>query len=281
MNRKQIMSMLHEVQSAESIGAVSAIVARHTTGETGTDWVKYSKRFVSTIGTSEPGFKVFAEAGNKKLPFLSFSSLPLFTCPGAGECAQFCYSLKAWRYPAALFRQLQNYALLKFNPALIYSEFVRVINKRKFKGREIDFRLYVDGDFANIGDVAFWYGALAQNQRVKAYGYTKSFNAILHAESIGIHAPDNYRVNLSSGHNADAETVARFSALDCVRGEFIAVNVPKHADKRMHSALVRDAARINHSRVFVCPGKCGECTPKGHACGSAAFKGITIAIAAH
>lgn len=53
-------------------------------------------------------FKVFKLKGNTKLPFATFSTLPIVTCPGAGECADWCYSFTAWRYPAAFARQLQN-----------------------------------------------------------------------------------------------------------------------------------------------------------------------------
>jgi len=64
---------------------------------------------------------VLAGDGNSKLPFLAYSELPMATCPGAGECGVYkkdastgtiasgwCYSFKAWRYPAAFGRQFLN-----------------------------------------------------------------------------------------------------------------------------------------------------------------------------
>lgn len=64
---------------------------------------------------------VLAGDGNSKLPFLAYSELPMSTCPGAGECGVYkrdastgtiasgwCYSFKAWRYPAAFARQFLN-----------------------------------------------------------------------------------------------------------------------------------------------------------------------------
>ena len=72
-----------------------------------------------------------AAAGNMKLPFYAFSSLPGFDCPGAGACLYgdneytpenfgkgWCYSFTGWLYPAAFFRQLQNSLLLRSSAGL-------------------------------------------------------------------------------------------------------------------------------------------------------------------
>lgn len=77
---------------------------------------------------------VLAAKGNKKLPFVSYSELPMATCPGAGLCrvpmnhdtrralrangGAWCYSFKAFRYPTAFARlflnTLANYADREF-----------------------------------------------------------------------------------------------------------------------------------------------------------------------
>ena len=62
------------------------------------NWLKYGGKLPHTVFTT----------GNVKLPFLSFSTLPGVTCPGASSCLDYCYSFKAWRQPAAFFRQVQN-----------------------------------------------------------------------------------------------------------------------------------------------------------------------------
>ncbi len=67
---------------------------------------------------------VLAAKGNKKLPFASYSELPMATCPGAGNCRvpmdekqrsalrargmAWCYSFKAFRYPMAFARLFLN-----------------------------------------------------------------------------------------------------------------------------------------------------------------------------
>ena len=66
------------------------------------NWLKYGGKLPH---------KTFIK-GNGKLPFLSFSTLPAVTCPGAGDCLVYCYSYKAWRQPAAFFRQVQNTLLM-------------------------------------------------------------------------------------------------------------------------------------------------------------------------
>lgn len=38
---------------------------------------------------------------------------------------------------------------------------------------------------------------------------------------------------------------------------------------------------MGNAKVFPCPGACGSCTGKGHACGLPAMKGKVIAIAMH
>ena len=76
---------------------------------------------------------VLAGDGNAKLPYVSYSELPMSTCPGAGTCgvygkdkqtggpSGYCYSFKAWRYPSSFARQflntLANYADREFRIA--------------------------------------------------------------------------------------------------------------------------------------------------------------------
>jgi hypothetical protein len=45
------------------------------------------------------------------------------------------------------------------------------------------------------------------------------------------------------------------------------------------NAAIRKA--MGGTKVFPCPGACGSCTGKGHACGMAELKGRVIAIAMH
>lgn len=237
-------------------------------------WQRSFDRLSRVFTTGKPELTVIKADGNSKLPFYAFSSLPGVTCPGAGACLKFCYSFRAWRYPDAFARQIQNAFLMRFYPDTIRDAFNTIPDGA-------DFRLYVDGDFASVSDVDFWFSLLLSRPNIKAYGYSKSFAELL--AYTGPY-PSNYALNVSSGHNHSDDTVNMIKALPITRGEFRAVSVGFKVKSNMHGTkAVNDALRIkSNERIFPCPGKCGSCTGKGHACGMLdSLKGRVIAIAIH
>ena len=237
-------------------------------------WQRSFARLSRVFATGKPMLTVIKSDGNSKLPFYAFSSLPGVTCPGAGDCLKFCYSFRAWRYPDAFARQIQNAFLMRFYPDTIKAAFNAIPDGS-------DFRLYVDGDFASVSDVDFWFSLLLSRPSIKAYGYSKSFTELL---SYNGTYPSNYALNVSSGHNHSDDTVNLIKALPITRGEFRAVSVGFKVKSNMHGTkVVNDALRIkSNERIFPCPGKCGSCTGKGHACGMLdSLKGRIIAIAIH
>ena len=163
------------------------------------------------LETGKPWSTVIVRDGNKKLPFAAFSVVPIFTCPGAGPCAAFCYSLKAWQYPAALARQLQNTLLIKFCPELIEAAFMKL-------PQGTTFRLYVDGDFDSAETVDFWFRVINRRPDVRVYGYSKSWD-LLAARTF----PANYWLNLSSGGKHQKTTAAELGENPQTRGEFLAI----------------------------------------------------------
>ena len=247
----------------------------------GKAWQLCFSKFEALLNDQKPRFSIFALGGNSKLPFVAFSTLPGVTCPGAGECIDFCYSYRAWRYPAAFFRQLQNAYLLRFAPETIALAFKAIAEKRP---EGFDFRLYVDGDFFNVANVAFWMQLLRETPIARAYGYSKSFAVLLAYDTVfGGNWPKNYQLNISSGHNASAAMVDYVRDLPITRGEFRAVSVGRKVRGTDHgtpaiNALLRASVP---EKIFPCPGTCGTCTGKGHACGMPSLKGRIIAIAIH
>ena len=248
-------------------------------------WGFFANRFKSLLLNKDVPFSIFASGGNSKLPFVSFSTIPGATCPGAGECLDFCYSFKAWRYPAAFFRQLQNFHLMnsKKGREIIANEFKAIKLK---KGKDfLNLRLYVDGDFRNINELTFWMNLLFLRPDIKAYGYSKSWKEFLIYDHLQLTFPENYKLNLSSGSIHSKAIKQRMQALPCTRGEFVAV----HIDKRLSAPLGNRTREYNNAvkeslnakRAFICPGLCGSCTPSGHACGSDRFNDVKIAIATH
>lgn len=273
---------LHKISNligARQYRAAARLIDQTLTTEPGVNWRRDLNKL--SVFLRDPARKPFSPVlaqGNGKLPFLAFSVLPGVTCPGAGDCLNWCYSFKAWRYPASFARQAQNTVLIQSKPARIFDAF----NKYN-TGEPVTFRLYVDGDFDSVETVNRWFNFLAANPWLIAYGYSKSFNQLL----LAIDAPKNYILNISGGHNADTETVKAARALPYARGEFLAVDVgykvgSRDHGNRAHQKALRAIHKKNTGRsAFTCPGDCGDCTPAGHACGSTAFKNTDIIIASH
>jgi len=283
MKRAQQMAISEAIATGIKSDILAAIDAA-LVGETGKHWIRDLNKLKSVIADNTAHFSIFAKDGNGKLPFLSFSALPgAAHCPGAGDCLTFCYSFKAWRYPAAFARQCQNSWLLQSETGrkAIAAE---LDTFRPLIGERVDFRLYVDGDFDSVFRVGWWMRVLLSRQWLRAYGYSKSFAQLLghHAVGEGLW-PNNYKLNLSSGHRHDEWILNRVKALPITRGEFVAVNVG-HAVKSTDHGKPEHNAELRAAygrKAFTCPGRCGTCTPKGHACGSDRFNGIDIIIAAH
>lgn len=268
------------IAAGDRRGAIAAIDAA-LVGETGTSWQRELRKLADVCNDATPRFSVIAKGGNSKLPFMAFSSLPgIGFCPGAGDCLNWCYSFRAHRYPAAYARQAQNSILMQSEKGR--ESILAAIDSLR-KGRDhVDFRLYVDGDFGSVADVQFWMDSLRDRPWLAAYGYSKSFAQLAAYNSVG-DWPANYKLNLSSGHAHGDALLATIETLPITRGHFKAVAIGRkvrstdHGD-RQHQQELRDAYG---AKAFTCPGKCGECTPKGHACGSDRFAGIDIIIAVH
>lgn len=247
-------------------------------GKTG--WRTAFGKLACLFGGEGAQYSVFAEGGNSKLPFVSFSTLPAVTCPGAGECLNFCYSFSAWRYPAAFARQVQNAYLMRFDRWEITKAF-EALQAARPDG--FDFRLYVDGDFSSVGDLHFWMVTLKQAPTVRAYGYSKSFAILLGYDVAGHEWPSNYQLNVSSGSNASPAMIEAVKALPITRGEFVAVNIGRKVKSTDHGTPETNKAlrEAFGAKAFTCPGQCGACTGKGHACGMQSLKGLPIIIAVH
>lgn len=247
----------------------------------GVQWQKALGMLADAINQKKPTFQLFALGGNSKQPFVSWSTLPGVTCPGAGDCLQFCYSYRAWRFPFAFARMAQNAYLMRFAPGQIVAAFKAIAAKRP---DGFDFRLYVDGDFSGGADVAFWMLLLADTPNARAYGYSKSFHALLGFDAAGGVWPSNYKLNISSGHNSPGAVVDAIKRLPITRGEFIAVSIGRKVKSIDHGSPSVNAAiraKFPGVKVFPCPGACGSCTGAGHACGLPQMKNRVIAIAMH
>ena len=258
-------------------------------------WAHEYAKFIVFLTTGIPQFSIFVK-GNSKLPFWGFSSLPgsvggFLFCPGAGDCLGWCYSFKAWRYPAAYFRQLQNHILLQSEMGRAY--IATALLKLQ---RDSTVRLYVDGDFPNVDIMQFWFDIIKLRQDLSVYGYSKSWQVFLDYAKRDTF-PENYILNLSSGSKYGESVRLKMlelttpQGLPVVRDDFLAVPAPfKMPDKRNNpskwaefaKAVKAYAKSIGYANGFVCPGKCGDCLPNGkHACGTRAMQGVPVLIGIH
>lgn len=220
---------------------------------------------------------IFGMDGNAKLPFVSFSTLPIVTCPGHGDCANWCYSLKSWQYPNAYARQLQNTLLLKFFPEVIAQAFLEL-------PQNITLRLYVDGDFGSLKDVEFWMSLLSQRQDIQAYGYSKSWDELWAFHEKYCEWPENYTLNISNGGIEREVSQNKMIGLPITRGQFFGIptsykkkkGFAKYDDPEYHREVRRAAEEQGLGKVMSCPGKCGDCTGIGHACGQRGLKSLIV-----
>lgn len=291
MPRSRLKRLTARLVRAKSLTAAARVLFDAAAKMSG-HWRRYALKLaegLEDIGADptmvDTPFPVFALKGNSKLPFTAFSALPEFTCPGAGECLNWCYSFTSWRYPAAWARQVQNTLLLKHATHVVAHHFARLDH-----GGVV--RLYVDGDFDSPETVAFWFDLLKGRPDIKAYGYSKSWD-LLWGYAQTDELPENYRLNLSSGGKPQSVTADQMRTLPITRGEFVAVPIDyrpegkkgkvgseRYDDPEYHRA-VRRAAAERGMKAFSCPGRCGECCGSEHACGSARMAGVTICIGIH
>jgi hypothetical protein len=293
MNRKQCLNVVRAINDTTAIkGLLNDCIneSPESLEKRGT-WQYYAEKMLSYLESDLSGippFSIFAEKGNKKLPFAAFSSLALADCPGKGDCVNFCYSLRAWRYPAAFFRQLQNSLLMRLNTEVIEKAFLSLKT-----GRTV--RLFVDGDFKDVETLKMFMDLCHLRPDLKVYGYSKSWLEFVKLDSTGYTWPPNYLTNASSGSRHERTGLANaFLGLPVVRGDFLAVKVDKaHIQKRAYQDKTKAGSkeyrrdvlaklRQIKTKAFACPGNCGNCLPQGrHACGSRDFAGVAIGIGIH
>ena len=267
---------------------------------------RYQKGSGKTPSVVRYMFPIFT-CGNIKLPFWTWSKLPVYTCPGAGACSQICYSLKHLSQPAPFYTWAQNTLLAHFVPEVIAEAFAMLPDASVL-------RLHVDGDFETVEEIAGWMEILSTRPPVfdghklvggiSAYSYTKSWDQVLEYDANGTWAKGLF-LNISSGSRYEnhAEKKARVLAVPCVRGEFVVIDderLPHRLPGRKLTEEQKDAMSEERIAIvsedmkeiykgrkwFVCRGKCAVCVDHrngvyGHACGDKGFGGMVIGIGRH
>lgn len=274
----------YDIQSIET-------AIQYCNGKSWQDWLEKYREFLTSLDPDDLPEKYFPyDKGNSKLPFWKYSALPQFTCPSADACLNYCYSFKAWRYPAAFFKQVINTKLLQTDKGKLFlaKSFHKIAD-----GKSFDFRLYVDGDIDSISTAKFWFDLLRKYPTIRAYGYSKSFGIFLQLYNSGYKVPDNYILNISNGSVFDGSPVMqKILALPFVRERFVALPLPLKGNKakakfgvfgkrtKEYASTLREIAKSKGmNKVFVCLDDCGKCG-KRHACGNPQID-IPIVIGVH
>jgi len=280
MDKEQGLELGYAAASADVAqvtALLSALIGDDDITRRGT-WAYFANKTLAYLNNQAPSpFSIWNLKGNIKLPFAAFSALPQVTCPGAGPCLDFCYSFKSWRYPAPYFRQLVNTLLM----ATAHGRDVISSATSKLP-QDIEIRLYVDGDFADVSQVNFWIDEIRKRSDLSVYGYSKSWRELLAYNGAW---PSNYLLNLSNGGNAEHLRGA-VATLPIARGDFLTVDIDsklagKYDDKAYKSAVRAAAKSAGIDKAFVCPGKCGACTKTGHFCGRSDTSGVAVVIGVH
>ena len=303
-NRTALLEIAQSAATTSHSQLINNLHAMETTGTRVRTWGYHARKlrlWLQDGAKDTTPFSIIAD-GNSKLGILPcFSTLPVVTCPGAGDCLNWCYSFKSWRAPAAYMRQVQNTILLQSKPGRdkISAEFYKLPHGIKF-------RLYVDGDFNSVEVLHFWMDTIKTRPDIVhvgdaaglvPFGYSKSWLEFLELDAAGYEWPTNYFLNISSGSLHGDDIKERMLALPIARGEFVGVKVdhkhikssayrgpdnPGNKEYR-HAVLIALNEKFGKSRKrFACPGNCGKCMPDGRvACADAAMVGVMIGVAAH
>ena len=170
---------------------------------------------------------------------------------------------------------------MKYNFNIIANELNKYNKIAINKNTNIDFRLYVDGDFNDLNDLINWMTLLKTCKNINSYGYSKSKHLFLQLHDNKFKYPSNYKLNLSNGSKFDFLD-NELLKLDFVRGRFISYKFDKKINTLNLTKNNKKEIRSNFkNKVFICPGICDTCTNKGHACGSSTFNNIDIIIPVH
>ena len=250
-------------------------------------WKGELLRFADCMENGTIYSTIFNLKGNQKLPdFAAFSTLPIVTCPGMGDCGTVCYSLRAWRYPVPFLRQCQNTIYLIHDRSKIEKAFHDI-------PQNLVLRLYVDGDFDSVQTARFWFRLLKTRLDVTCYGYSKSWDELLAVPHDEI--PSNYRLNVSSGSCHDDTKKKLILESPLSRGEFIYLPIEgnfargsaRYDDPNYHAAVREGAKALGILNAFSCPGHCDACpnaVKNDHVCGGGVngqFEGMVVAIGIH
>lgn len=168
--------------------------------------------------------KVRFQYGNKKLAadekiaFIIWSLPAVLTCPGATvECMRNCYARRDERFLTVRMSRVINFLLSRRDDfeTLLYEAIKNTVYtkkgevRKKFRGKEIVFRIHESGDFYSDRYMRAWFHVAARFPAITFFTYTKSF--AMYERNMN-EKPDNFEVRASVWSDTTFEellTIAR------------------------------------------------------------------------
>lgn len=159
------------------------------------------------------------------------------TCPGAGECIDWCYSRKAeLAYPKVKAARQRNWkATLEDS---FVNEMIKNLQEQIRKGKNV-LRLHQDGDFYSQEYLNKWKEISRNIPELKIFAYTKSFNL-----DLWTNLPNNFIILQSYGSKWDE----------------------KIDPEKNTARVIKEISDLDNKNEYLCPyhdkinfTKCGEC----------------------
>lgn len=183
-----------------------------------------------------------------KTAFLQFNIPAVTTCPGrTPECERTCYAMKAQRqYPNVRSQREENLEATKslsFVPLMI-TRIEKEMNRRKYKGKKIYFRIHESGDFYSSDYMKKWIDickAFEGNNSIAFLAYTKSFD-------IWRAYRDDIPANMVIRHSLYTDASPLHKALVDID------DLPRY-----QTITPDERAGYKAHKGHVCPGSCDKC----------------------
>ena len=181
--------------------------------------------------------------GSENKVFLIFNLPARTTCPFKTQiCDYTCYAAPEERYPTVRKSRQDNLAASMKDSFVsdMIEAIYKAINKSKYRGKQIYFRIHSSGDFYSQEYYEKWVDIVNEFPDINFGVYTKSLQYVLN----GYYDPDNINMAISYSVMPDTDSKNIHYALAYGLKTFTAYPLNKEIPS-------------DHAK---CPGQCGDCT---------------------
>lgn len=133
----------------------------------------------------------------------------LVTCPGASEwCLRHCYNADNRIEKFPIDRWVENWWMSIFDKSTLYES---ISEQLKLSEKPCAVRIHSSGDFYSSEYIEFWYQIALDNQNVKFWAYTRSWNDETMSEAMsGLRRLENFQLFASYDSTMDKERLPKW-----------------------------------------------------------------------